>query len=89
MAHAQRWPGLAAAALAVTSARQFSEMAYPIDGKNVIYMTVPGVSIPEELLRDLRPGFSGRAKVDGRTRAWGLILTRRLAQYLRLHWWLG
>ena len=57
----------------VTSSRQFSEMAYPIDGKNVIFVTVPGVSIPEELLRDLRPGFSGRAKVAGRTCAWGLI----------------
>lgn len=73
---------------AVTSARQFSEMAYPIDGRNVVYVTVPNVSIPAELLRDLRPGFSGRAKVAGRTRAWGLILTRRLTQYLRLHWWL-
>ena len=72
----------------VTSARQVGEMAYPIDGKNVVYVTVPGVWIPEELLRDLRPGFSGRAKIAGRSRAWGAILTRRLTQYLRLHWWL-
>ena len=72
----------------VTSGRQISEMAYPVEGRNVIYITVPGVTIPEELQRDLRPGFSGRAKISGRARPWGLILTRRLTQYLQLHWWL-
>ncbi|MDB6153364.1 MAG: hypothetical protein JWL90_1817 [Chthoniobacteraceae bacterium] len=72
----------------VDSVGQISEMAYPMDGKNVIYITVPGVEIPEELLNDLRPGFSGRARIEGHRRPWALISTRRLAQYLRLHWWL-
>jgi multidrug efflux pump subunit AcrA (membrane-fusion protein) len=70
----------------IASVRQVSEMAYPVEGKNVVYLTVPGVKIPEELRRDLRPGFSGRAKVAGRVRAWGVILSRRAVQYLRLHW---
>lgn len=72
----------------VSSARQVSEMAYPVDGRNVIYVTVPGVAIPTELLPELRPGFSGRAKIEGSSRPWAAILTHRFAQYLRLHWWL-
>lgn len=72
----------------VASGRQVSEMAYPVEGKNVVYVTVPGVTIPEELLRDLRPGFSGRAKISGQVRPWGFTLTRRALQWARLHWWL-
>jgi|GEM_PF-6817701 len=72
----------------VSSARQVSEMAYPVEGRNVIYVSLPGVAIPAELLRDLRPGFSGRAKISGEVRAWGLTLTRRAWQWARLHWWL-
>jgi multidrug efflux pump subunit AcrA (membrane-fusion protein) len=72
----------------VGSARQVSEMAYPLEGRNVIYVTVPGVAIPAELLRDLRPGFSGRAKISGQVRPWGLTLTRHAWQWVRLHWWL-
>ena len=72
----------------ITSPRQVSEMAYPVDGRNVIYLTAPAVRLPAELSANLRPGFSGRAKIEGRTRPWGALLTRRLVQYLRLHWWL-
>lgn len=77
-----------ALATEVTSVRQVSEMAYPVEGKNVIFVTVPSVTLPGELLRDLRPGFSGRAKIAGSRHPWASILSRRLVQYLRLHWWL-
>ena len=72
----------------ITSPKQLSQMVYPVEGRNVVYITLQGVTIPQELLRDLRPGFSGRAKIDGSRQAWGLILTRRARQYFRLHWWL-
>ncbi|MES2570982.1 MAG: HlyD family efflux transporter periplasmic adaptor subunit, partial [Verrucomicrobiota bacterium] len=72
----------------VNSIAQISEMAYPVEGRNVIYVTAPSVKIPEELLGEMRPGFSGRARIEGSRRAWALISTRRLMEYLRLHWWL-
>ncbi len=72
----------------VKSAQQVSQMAYPVEGRNVVYVTAPGVAIPEELVRELRPGFSGRAKIEGARRPWAAILTRRVVQFVRLHWWL-
>jgi multidrug efflux pump subunit AcrA (membrane-fusion protein) len=72
----------------VLSEQQISQMAYPVEGKNVIYVTSPGVAIPGALLRDLRPGFSGRATIEGVRRPWAEILTRRFVQFLRLRWWL-
>ncbi len=77
-----------ALAAAVEAPRQVSEMAYPVAGRNVVFITVPAVGLPPELSRDLRPGFSGRAKIDGETQPWGRTLSRRFVQYLRLHWWL-
>jgi multidrug efflux pump subunit AcrA (membrane-fusion protein) len=73
---------------AVTSPRQISEMAYPHDGRNVLYVTVPLAALPAALARDLRPGFSGRAKIDGERHPWGRALTRRFVQAVRLRWWL-
>ena len=72
----------------VDSPKQVGEMAYPVDGRNVIYVTVPASALPEEFARDLRPGFSGRAKIEGAAKPWGVLLARRFQEYLRLHWWL-
>jgi multidrug efflux pump subunit AcrA (membrane-fusion protein) len=72
----------------LTDPRQIGQMAYSASGRNVVYLTVDSVEIPEALRNDLRPGFSGRARVEGLRRPWGRILTRRLADYLHLRWWL-
>ena len=73
---------------ALRSRAEVGQMAYPVSGRNVVYLTMDGVGIPEELKRELRPGFSGKARLSGSRRPWGMLLTRRLADYLHLHWWL-
>ncbi len=72
----------------LTSPDQIGQMAYSAAGRNVVYLTLDSVEIPEALRKDLRPGFSGRARVEGRRRSWGLNLTRRLTDVLHLRWWL-
>lgn len=72
----------------LTSPDQVGQMAYSAAGRNVVYLTLDSVEIPEVLRNDLRPGFSGRARLEGRRRSWGRILTRRLVDTLRLRWWL-
>jgi biotin carboxyl carrier protein len=73
---------------ALRSASELGQMAYPVAGRNVVFLTMDGVGIPDELKRELRPGFSGKARLVGSRRAWGISLTRRLSDYLHLHWWL-
>ncbi len=73
---------------ALRSRDEVGQMAYPVSGRNVVYLTMDGVGIPEELKRELRPGFSGKARLSGSRHPWGMLLTRRLADYLHLHWWL-
>ena len=72
----------------LTSPDQVGQMAYSAAGRNVVYLTLDSVEIPEVLRNDLRPGFSGRARLEGRRRSWGRILTRRLVDTLHLRWWL-
>jgi multidrug efflux pump subunit AcrA (membrane-fusion protein) len=72
----------------LTSPDQVGQMAYSAAGRNVVYLTLDSVEIPEVLRKDLRPGFSGRARLEGRRRSWGRILTRRLVDTLHLRWWL-
>lgn len=49
----------------VDSPRQISQMVYPEEKGSFIYVTLRGIELPEALRADLRPGFSGIAKIQG------------------------
>lgn len=54
----------------------------------VFSITLPEVALPEELLPLMRPGLTGRAKIELENRAAGHVLLRKFTRWLRMHWWL-
>lgn len=70
----------------VTSEQQLSQMVYTVDRKNVLYVTIAEIAVPEALRNQLRPGFSGRARIEGERKLLIQVLSRRLRQFLHLHW---
>lgn len=54
----------------------------------VFSITLPEVMLPEELLPLMRPGLTGRAKIELENRAAGRVLLRKFTRWLRMHWWL-
>jgi len=69
----------------VDSPRQISQMAYPEEKGTYIFVTLRGIELPEELRSDIRPGFSGIAKIEGPRRPLLLSALSRLWQRVRLH----
>jgi hypothetical protein len=48
----------------IESANQISSSAYPRDKDNVFLVTIDNPPIPAEILKDIRPGLTGRAKLQ-------------------------
>jgi len=49
---------------AIASRLQISASAYPRDKDNVFLVTIDNPSIPADIIKDIRPGLTGRAKVE-------------------------
>jgi hypothetical protein len=48
----------------ITSKEQISASAYPRDKENVFIITIDNPPIPDDIIKDLRPGLTGRAQVQ-------------------------
>ena len=48
----------------ISSPSQISSSAYPRDKDNVFLVTIDNPSIPADLLKEMRPGLTGRAEVE-------------------------
>ena len=48
----------------ITSRQQISSSAYPKDKDNVFVITVDNPPIPPDVLKDIRPGLTGRAELE-------------------------
>jgi biotin carboxyl carrier protein len=68
----------------INAAPQVSQMVYEEAGRHVVYLTIRGIALPAEIESEMRPGFSGVAKLDGPQRPWIVAATARLAQWVRL-----
>ena len=69
----------------VTSPSEISQMVYTEAGKSFMYVTVKGINLPEELKGEIRPGFSGFAKIEGRKLPLAYNLASRAIHFLKLH----
>jgi len=69
----------------VDSSRQVSQMVYPEEKGSFIYVTLRGIELPDVLRSDLRPGFSGMAKIQGPRRPLIFSALSRLWQQARMH----
>ena len=59
------------------SRQQISAQAYPRDKDNVFIVTIDNPSIAPEILKDIRPGLTGRAKLElGRRPVFSSILSK-------------
>jgi multidrug resistance efflux pump len=48
----------------IDSRQEISATAYPRDKDNVFLVTIDNPPIPPEIIKDIRPGLTGRAKID-------------------------
>lgn len=69
----------------IDSPRQISQMVYPEEKGSFIYATLRGIRLPEVLRADVRPGFSGMAKIQGPRCPLLLSVLSRLWHEARLH----
>lgn len=68
----------------VTSPSEISQMVYTEGGKSFMYVTVKGINLPDELEGEIRPGFSGFAKIEGRKLPVAYNLASRAIHFLKL-----
>ena len=66
--------------------QQVSQMAYAQPGGSVFYVTANRFDVPSELAGRLRPGFSGRARIETGRTLFGVKATRKFVHYLRMQW---
>lgn len=70
----------------ITNRDQLSAVAYPRENENVFIITVQDVSVPASMKEALRPGLTGRAKVELGRKPLVLIWSRKIANWVRLKW---
>lgn len=66
--------------------QQVSQMAYAQPGGSVFYVTANRFDVPQELAGRLRPGFTGRARIETGRTLFGVKATRKFLHYLRMRW---
>ena len=69
----------------VDSTRQISQMVYPEEKGSFIFVTLGGIELPDALRADVRPGFSGIAKIQGPRRPLLFSALSRLWHEARMH----
>jgi multidrug efflux pump subunit AcrA (membrane-fusion protein) len=63
---------------------QISAAAFPRETENVFLLTLPNIEIPPELQPALRPGLTGRAKIDLGRRPLGWLWARGIWNWFRM-----
>jgi len=69
----------------VSSRSEISQMVYTEATGSFVYVTLRGIDLPPELRGEIRPGFSGFAKIEGRQSPLAFSLVERALHFLRLH----
>ncbi len=70
----------------VTDRNQISIMAKPGPGESMFAITIPSPAIPESLAGQLRPGLTGRAKIEIARRPFIFVLFHNFTHWLRMRW---
>lgn len=65
---------------------QISAVAYPREKENVFIVTVPEVQVPDAIRAALRPGLTGRAKIELGRKPLAVIWAERIWNWARLKW---
>lgn len=72
----------------ITRTQQISPALQAGPEGGLFSITLPEVEIPTALESLMRPGLTGRAKIDLHRRPAAAVLFRRFTRWLRMRWWL-
>ena len=61
------------------------EQAIVVEGIEINLPTVTGIPLPAELQHDIRPGFSGKARIIMSSRPLFRVISRKFIHFLRVH----
>jgi Barrel-sandwich domain of CusB or HlyD membrane-fusion len=70
------------------SPEQISPALHSSKEGGVFSVTLPKVALPTDLQPLMRPGLTGRAKIELDRRASGRVLLRKFTRWLQMRWWL-
>ena len=70
----------------LTDEKQISAMAYPRDKENVFLVTINNPDIPAAMRNNVRPGLTGRAKIELGHRPLLFNVVRRVYRWCRFKW---
>lgn len=73
---------------ALKSKSQISPALHSSKEGGVFSITLPQVTLPADLQPLMRPGLTGRAKIELDRRAAGRVLLRKFIRWLQMRWWL-
>lgn len=68
----------------LTSHRQISAAAYPKEKESVFILTFPNPEIPDGMRKNLRPGLTGRAKLELGRHPLIAVTTRRIIRWFQM-----
>lgn len=72
----------------ITSKNEISPALHAGPDGGRFSITLPRVDIPQDLQPLMRPGLTGRAKVELHRRPAGAVLMRKFTRWLRMRWWI-
>ncbi len=68
------------------SRQQISAAAYPREKENVFIVTIKNPEIPSALINNLRPGLTGRAKIEMGHRPLLFVIARKVFRWFQFRW---
>lgn len=72
----------------LTSKKQISPALQAAASGGHFSITLPAVDIPKDLQPLMRPGLTGRAKIELDRHPAGSVLLRKFTRWLRMRWWI-
>lgn len=63
-----------------------SQMAYASGDRNIFFVTIPHITLPDSLADRVRPGFSGTARIRMGRQPLGFVIFRKFIHLLRMNW---
>ena len=72
----------------ITGRQQISPALHPGETGGVFGITLPEISLPQDLSGLMRPGLTGRAKIELGRQPAATVLLRKFTRWLRMRWWI-
>jgi HlyD family secretion protein len=68
----------------LSSRKQISAAAYPKEKESVFYVSIEDPEIPADMQKNLRPGLTGRARIEVGRQPFGAVLSRKIVRWFQM-----